>query len=122
MGSGAQVRRAPAAAGTGPGTRWGFLRVQLAPLLCSAAAEGLPRVWFPARDGTDSRSPGGKERGRGWNGNHIRSGSPGGCWGRVGSDLQTHFVQEPCGFLELICNALFRLWLNVYCCNKLCAS
>lgn len=49
----------------GPAPGGGFLRVQLAPLLCSAAAEGLPRVWFPARDGTDSRSPGGKGEGGG---------------------------------------------------------
>lgn len=84
MASGVQVRRAPAAAREkGPRTRWGFLRVQLrsSPLFRRGGG-GCPGSGF--LPGIDSRSPRGKGRRRGWNGNQIKNGRLGVYWGREG--------------------------------------
>lgn len=59
-GSGVQVRRAPAAAERGAGPEGASRACGRAALLCSAAAEGLPRVPFPAGAGAGSRCWGGR--------------------------------------------------------------
>lgn len=82
LGSGVQVRRAPAAAAGEKEVQDPMGCPARAAALCSFVPprrRGLPWVSFPARDGIDSRSLRRKGRERGRNENQIRNWSPGGC-------------------------------------------